>query len=126
MTNEEENRLEQKLDKYFDLTMGEIKKMATKDEVHEIVNEKLDKYFGLMMDEIQKRPTKEEVYEIVDEAVKKSEERLEKKMDDGFLGVSNRTGGLDNRIDNEAFARKDLENRVRVVLPNLPQVVEQA
>lgn len=51
--------------------------------------------------------------------------RLEKKMDDGFLGVTNRTGGLDNRIDGETFARRDLESRVRVVLPNLPQAMEQ-
>lgn len=66
--------------------------------------------------------TKEELTEV--------EQMLEKKMDDGFAdirtemrdgfhGVTSRMGAIDNRIDNETFARKDLENRVRVVLPDL-------
>ena len=51
-------------------------------------------------------------------------ETLEKKMDDGFLSVRNRIGAMDNRIDDESFKRRDLENRVRTVLPTLPLAPE--
>ena len=50
---------------------------------------------------------------------------LRKEMQDGFRGVMNRIGGIDNRIDDEMFARKDLENRVRTVLPDLPVASER-
>lgn len=97
MEKEEENRLEKKLDKYFELMMGEIQKRPTKDEVHEIVHEIVDERF----------------------------DQLEKKMDDGFTAVTSRMGGVDNRIDNEVSARKDLENRVRSVVPSLPLAPER-
>jgi hypothetical protein len=45
---------------------------------------------------------------------------LRKEVADGFLAVTSRLGGVDNRIDNETFARNDLERRVRRVLPHLP------
>lgn len=61
--------------------------------------------------------TKEELREV--------EQRLEKKIDDGFLGSVSRMGAIDNRIDNETFARRDLENRVRIVLPDLATAPER-
>jgi len=42
-----------------------------------------------------------------------------------FIGLKNRMGGIDNRIDDEVFARKNLEERVRVVVPNLAAVPER-
>ena len=35
-------------------------------------------------------------------------------------GLQNRVGAIDYRIDDEVLARKDLEGRVRMVLPTLP------
>lgn len=49
-----------------------------------------------------------------------------KKVDDRLIAVESKLGGIDNRIDNETFARKDLEIRVRKVLPNLPHPTEHA
>ena len=46
---------------------------------------------------------------------------LRQEMRDGFEAVKSKVGGLDNRIDNETFARKDLEHRLRRVLPDLPE-----
>ncbi len=43
--------------------------------------------------------------------------RLEKHI----LGHQNRMGAIDKSLDDEVFARRDLENRVRTVLPSLPQ-----
>lgn len=45
-------------------------------------------------------------------------QRLEKNMDDHNIGAISRMGAIDNRIDNETFACRDLENRVRTVLPD--------
>jgi len=61
-------------------------------------------------------------YMVTNMATKEEVAELRKEMKDGFLGVTNRMGGIDNRIDDETFARKDLESRVRVVLPNLPNL----
>jgi hypothetical protein len=46
---------------------------------------------------------------------------LQKEMRDGLIAVNSKLGGIENRIDNEAFARDELEHRVRRVLPNLPE-----
>lgn len=46
---------------------------------------------------------------------------LRQELRDGFEAVNSKLGGLDNRIDNETFARKDLEHRLRRALPNLPE-----
>lgn len=68
--------------------------------------------------------TKEELAEVETKLTSRID-ALEKKMDDGFLGVTSRMGAIDNRIDEEAFARKDLENRVRAVLPDLAATPER-
>jgi chromosome condensin MukBEF complex kleisin-like MukF subunit len=49
-----------------------------------------------------------------------------KKVDDRLTAVESKLGGIDNRIDNETFARKDLEVRVRKVVSNLPRSTERA
>lgn len=49
-----------------------------------------------------------------------------KKVDDRVVAVESKLGGIDNRIDNETFARKDLEVRVRKILPTLPRSTERA
>ena len=46
-----------------------------------------------------------------------------KEMQDGFVGLKSQIGALHNRIDNETFTRKDLESRIRKVVPNLPETV---
>jgi hypothetical protein len=46
---------------------------------------------------------------------------LRQEMRDGFEAVNSKLGGLNNRVDNETFARKDLEHRLRRVLPDLPE-----
>ena len=46
---------------------------------------------------------------------------LRQEMRDGFAALKSTAGALDNRIDNETFARKDLEHRLRGVLPDLPE-----
>lgn len=48
---------------------------------------------------------------------------LRQEMRDGFEAVNSKLGGLNNRIDNETFARKDLEHRLRRVLPDLPETM---
>ncbi|MBM3261224.1 hypothetical protein FJY93_02290 [Candidatus Kaiserbacteria bacterium] len=83
MTPEQGNRIEQKMDKYFELIMG---KMNTMEDAAEEFREEV---------------------------------RAE------FNGLKNRMGAQDNRIDDESARRTDLENRVRVVLPNLPQAPER-
>jgi hypothetical protein len=81
------------------------------------LEQKIDKYFGLMMDEMQgmkdKMATKEDLQDFREEV------RAE------FAGFKSRIGGIDNRIDNEMAERKDLEHRVRVVVPNLPLAPER-
>ncbi|MBI2030007.1 hypothetical protein HYT05_00100 [Candidatus Kaiserbacteria bacterium] len=52
-------------------------------------------------------------------------DRLEKKVDDGFMSLTSRIGGLENRIDEESARRTDLETRVRTVLPALPIAPER-
>lgn len=42
------------------------------------------------------------------------------EMRDSFVGLKNEIGGMHNRVDNQTFGRKDLEHRIRKVLPNLP------
>ena len=49
-----------------------------------------------------------------------------KKVEDRLTAVESKLGGIDNRIDNETFARKDLEVRVRKILPTLPRSTERA
>jgi len=49
-----------------------------------------------------------------------------KKVDDRVVSVESKLGAIDNRIDNESFARKDLEVRVRKVLPSLARSAERA
>lgn len=49
-----------------------------------------------------------------------------KKVDDRVISVESKLGAIDNRIDNESFARKDLEMRVRKVLPSLARSTERA
>lgn len=46
---------------------------------------------------------------------------LRQEVRDGFAAVTSKAGGLDNRIDDETIARKDLEHRLRRVLPDLPE-----
>jgi predicted nucleic acid-binding Zn-ribbon protein len=46
---------------------------------------------------------------------------LRQETRDGFVAVNSKLGGLNNRIDNETFARKDLEHRLRRALPDLPE-----
>jgi len=57
--------------------------------------------------------TREDVEEIV-------EERVEKAKNEIIGVVNNKIGGIENRLDHETFARKDLEQRIRTVLPSLP------
>lgn len=49
-----------------------------------------------------------------------------KRVDDRVIAVESKLGGINNRIDNEGFARKDLEVRVRKALPTLPRSAERA
>jgi uncharacterized protein (DUF885 family) len=46
---------------------------------------------------------------------------LREEVKEGFVAANSKLGGLDNRIDNEAFARTELETRVRRVVPVLPE-----
>ena len=46
---------------------------------------------------------------------------LREEVQEGFVAANSKLGGLDNRIDNEAFARTELETRVRRVVPELPE-----
>lgn len=73
---------------------------------------------------VTKMATKEEVNEARIELQQELGE-LRQEMRDGFTAVTSRMGGIDNRIDNEVAQRKDLENRVRIVVPNLPLTPER-
>jgi chromosome segregation ATPase len=42
------------------------------------------------------------------------------KLDDRLTAVESKIGGIHNRIDDEALKCRDLETRVRSVVPNLP------
>jgi len=46
---------------------------------------------------------------------------IRQEMRAGFEAGNMKLRGLDNRIDNETFARKDLEHRLRRALPGLPE-----
>ncbi|HVM73356.1 MAG TPA: hypothetical protein VMU13_00560 [Candidatus Paceibacterota bacterium] len=48
-----------------------------------------------------------------------------KEVGERVLAVENRLSAMDNRIDDEAARRKDLENRVRNVLPKLSPAPER-
>ncbi|MBI2030306.1 hypothetical protein HYT05_01645 [Candidatus Kaiserbacteria bacterium] len=76
-------------------------------------------------DNMVTKDTHEELVLRVDRMEKKMD-GFEKKMDDGFTAVISRMGGIDNRIDNESAGRKDFENRVRAILPDLPLAPEWA
>jgi hypothetical protein len=47
------------------------------------------------------------------------------KLDDRLIAVESKIGGIHNRIDDEALKRRDLETRVRSVVPNLPPPPER-
>lgn len=49
-----------------------------------------------------------------------------KKVEDRLTAVESKLGGIHNRIDGETFARKDLEVRVRKILPTLPRSTVRA
>lgn len=69
-----------------------------------------------------------ELREEMGELEKKMEDEfatVRKEMKEGFAGNVSRMGAIDNRIDNEIFARKDFEHRVHSVLPTLPLVTER-
>ena len=71
--------------------------------------------------------TKEELDERLaqtkDEIIGAVDGKIEKTKNEIIGIVNNRIGGLENRLDNEIFARKDFEYRVRAVVSNLPQEV---
>ena len=74
----------------------------------EVLNESLEKHLGTVHEEISD--------------LRGEVDGLRKEMLDGFAGLKSDTGGLHNRIDNETFARKNLEQRIRKVLPKMPEV----
>ena len=75
-----------------------------------------EKHMGNVHEEIldirETMATKEQLEEV----------RLELKTD--IDSIKNRVGAVDNRIDEEIAQRKNLESRVRVVLPTLPTAPE--
>jgi hypothetical protein len=83
--------------------------------LHEILNEAL---------EIHLTSVHEEMSDFREE-MQGEFKNVRKEMRDGFLGMKNEVGGAHNRIDNETFARKDLEQRIRKVLPKLPEAATQ-
>ena len=52
--------------------------------------------------------------------------KVETELKGDIARVDSRIGAIDNRIDNETFARKDLESRVRKVVPKLQRASEHA
>ena len=97
-----------------------------RDEFAEIINEALDeslaKHLGTVHEEISDLRTDLNGLraEITNEF-----KSVRKEMRDGFAGVKSEIGGVHNRIDSELFARKDLERRIRKVLPKLPEAAAQ-
>ena len=75
-----------------------VTNMATKEEVQELRSE-----------------LREEIQEVREEL---QEFRQEVKAE--FMGIKNRVGAIDNRIDDESAKRINLESRIRTVVPNLP------
>jgi hypothetical protein len=65
--------------------------------------------------------TKEDIADINIKMVTKDDlaEAVE-KLDDRLIAVESKIGGIHNRIDDEALKCRDLETRVRSVVPNLP------
>ena len=47
------------------------------------------------------------------------------KIGDRLAAVESKIGGIHTRIDDETAQRKNLENRVRSVVPNLPPAPER-
>lgn len=47
------------------------------------------------------------------------------KIDDRLAAVESKIGGIHTRIDEETAQRKNLESRVRSVVPNLPPTPER-
>jgi hypothetical protein len=47
------------------------------------------------------------------------------KVDDRLTAVESKMGGIHTRIDDETAQRKNLESRVRSVVPNLPPAPER-
>lgn len=47
------------------------------------------------------------------------------KIDDRLVAVESKIGGIHTRIDEEIAQRKNLESRVRSVVPNLPPTPER-
>lgn len=85
--------------------------------VGDVVGELLETHLASVHEEIA--DLRSELNEFKTE-VKEDFEAVSKDMRDGFAGLKSEIGGVHNRIDNETFARKDLEHRIRKVLPDLP------
>lgn len=47
------------------------------------------------------------------------------KIDDRLAAVESKIGGIHTRVDDETAHRKNLESRVRSVVPNLPAAPER-
>ena len=45
--------------------------------------------------------------------------KVRQEMREGFASLKSEMGAIHNRIDNETFARKELEQRVRGAVPNM-------
>ncbi len=67
--------------------------------------------------------TKEELKEGLDSLREEMNQRFE-KIDTSLITIVSRLGAVDNRIDNEVAQRKNLETRVRAVVPTLAPASE--
>ncbi len=84
----------------------------------ELLDDSFDRHLGSVHEEIS--DLRSEVDGLREEMTNEFS-GVRKEIRDGFAGVKSDIGGVHNRIDNEIFARKDLEQRMRKVVPKLPE-----
>ena len=96
-------------------------KDALSEVVRDVVGELLETHLASVHEEITelRGELKGEIADLRSEMTEEFKS-VRQEMRDGFAGLKSEIGAVHNRIDNEAFARKDLEQRIRKVLPNLP------
>ncbi len=83
-------------------------------QIRTLIEEMFEKHLGAVHEEISvlTKNTNDISSEIAE---------LRREMRDGFDAVTSKLAGINNWIDDESFARKDLEHRLRRALPDLPE-----
>ncbi|MBI5470581.1 hypothetical protein HY968_04675 [Candidatus Kaiserbacteria bacterium] len=95
-------------------------------QIKEVIDSALESHLASVHEEI------EDVREELKGDIQGVRTELKKEINDvrddlkaDIKGNANRMGAMDNRIDDESAARRNLESRIRKVLPKLPAAPER-